>query len=131
MLVNPFESTFHFMIQGLTFLLLFQSMGELLSHFWLRSIPGPVIGLLLLLLFLLWRGRIPADIETAGSGILRHLGLFFVPASVGVITYWPMLKTDALAVVVALVVSVAATIGVTGWVLKRLAGDPEGDEHAR
>ncbi len=50
----------------------------------------------------------------------QHLGLLFVPASVGVVLFLPDLKTHALAVSTALLVSVALTIGVTAVVLKVL-----------
>ncbi len=40
---------------------------------------------MLLLAFLGWRGRVPAAIDQVGSTILQHLGLLFVPASVGVL----------------------------------------------
>ena len=73
------------MIPGLVKLFLFQAVGELVSNFLIPFIPGPVIGLVLLLAFLVIRRRLPADIDTVGSTILQHLGLLFIPASVGVI----------------------------------------------
>lgn len=118
------------MIHGLLQLLLFQALGELLSKFLLPFIPGPVIGLVLLLCFLHWRGHVPAQIEQVGSGILQHLSLLFIPASVGVVLYWPLLRDHALAVVCALVVSVLATVGVSGALLKLLAGNRTEDNDA-
>jgi holin-like protein len=119
------------MIQGLLQLLLFQALGELLSHFVFTRIPGPVIGLVLLLVFLHWHGRVPDAIDTVGSGILQHLGLLFIPASVGVVLYWPLLREYGLAVVGALVVSVLATVGVTAALLKWLSPAQEEDaDHA-
>ena len=41
------------MIQGLVQLFIFQALGELVSKFALPFIPGPVLGLVLLLVFLL------------------------------------------------------------------------------
>ena len=113
------------MIQGLLQLLLFQALGELLSHFVLTTIPGPVIGLVLLLVFLHARGHVPASIELVGQGILQHLGLLFIPASVGVVLYLPVLQANAWAISAAL-----ATIGVTAGLLKWLAAPKQEDEHA-
>lgn len=93
-------------------------------------IPGPVVGLVLLLGFLVSVGRVPQSMDLVGSGILQHLGLLFVPASVGVVMFWPLLKENALAVTAALLLSVVATIFVTATVLKRLGGVRAGDEHA-
>ena len=117
------------MIQGLLQLLLFQALGELISHFVLLRIPGPVVGLVLLLAFLHWRGHVPAAIELVGSGILQHLGLLFIPASVGVVLYWPLLREYAAAVSCALVVSVLVTLGVTAGLLKWLSPQDTAGEH--
>ncbi len=108
-------------ISGLVKLLLFQAVGELASHFLIPFIPGPVIGLVLLLAFLVIRDRLPADIDMVGGSILQHLGLLFIPASVGVILFLPILKANAWAVAATLLASVAATIAVTGGLLKLLA----------
>jgi putative effector of murein hydrolase LrgA (UPF0299 family) len=109
------------MIQGLVQIFIFQALGELLSKFALPFIPGPVIGLVLLLAFLSLRGHVPASIDLVGSSVLQHLGLLFIPASVGVVLYLPILQANAWAIAAALVVSVIATIAVTAGLLKALA----------
>ena len=109
------------MIQGLVQLFLFQALGELLSKFALPFIPGPVLGLVLLLAFLALRGHVPASMDLVGSTILQHLGLLFVPASVGVVLYLPVLQANARAITAALVLSVVATVAVTALVLKLFA----------
>jgi holin-like protein len=109
------------MIQGLVQLFLFQALGELISKFALPFIPGPVLGLVLLLAFLVLRGRVPASMDLVGSGILQHLGLLFIPASVGVVLYLPLLQANAWAITAALVLSVVATVAVTALVLKLFA----------
>ncbi len=111
------------MIPGLVKLLLFQAIGELISNFAIPFIPGPVIGLVLLLACLVLRQKLPADIDTVGSTILQHLGLLFIPASVGVILYLPLLRANAWAVLATLALSAVATIAVTGGLLKLIAGE--------
>ena len=106
------------MISGLVQLFLWQGLGELLSKFVLPGIPGPVLGLLLLLAFLWFKGEVNADLAMVADGFRQHLGLLFVPASVGVVLFLPDLQTHALAVSTALLVSVVLTIGVTAVVLK-------------
>jgi putative effector of murein hydrolase LrgA (UPF0299 family) len=49
------------------------------------------------------------------------LGLLFIPASVGVVLYLPILQANAWTIAAALVVSVIATIAVTASLLKALA----------
>jgi holin-like protein len=106
------------MISGLVQLFLWQGLGELLSKFFLPGIPGPVLGLLLLLAFLCLRGQVDTDLATVADAFRQHLGLLFVPASVGVLMFLPELQTHALAVGTALLVSVILTIAVTAIVLK-------------
>jgi holin-like protein len=114
------------MIAGLVQILLFQGLGEIVSHFLIPMIPGPVLGLVLLLAWFRARRSVPANVELVGDALVQHLGLLFVPAAVGVVMFWPQLLSDALAIVVALVVSVVLTIAVTAVVLKldsRLRGN--------
>lgn len=118
------------MIHGFLQLLAFQALGELVSKLLLHAIPGPVIGLVLLLGFLGWRRQVPVTIDQVGGAILQHLGLLFIPASVGVVMFWPLLQAHVWAVSLALVSSVVATIAVTGLVLRFLAPVREEDEHA-
>ena len=109
------------MISGLVQILLFQGLGELITHFLLPLIPGPVIGLILLLGFLALRRSVNASLDEVASTFSQHFGLLFVPAAVGVVMFWPHLKTHAIAVAAALVVSVVLTIAVTALVLKALS----------
>jgi holin-like protein len=106
------------MIAGLVEILLFQGFGEIVSRFLLPPIPGPVIGLVALLAWLQMRKAVPPQLDLVASTLVQHLGLLFVPAAVGVVMFWPHLKSSALAVVTALVVSVVATIAVSALVLR-------------
>ncbi len=106
------------MIDGLVQIFLWQGIGELVSRFLLPSMPGPVIGLILLVAFLSIKGEVNPSLGLVADAFRQHLALLFVPASVGVILFLPELKTHALAVSVALVVSVILAIAVTALVLK-------------
>jgi len=108
-------------IAGLVQLLLFQGIGEIVSRFLVPLIPGPVAGLVLLLGWLQIRRGVPADLELVATSLVRHLGLLFVPAAVGVVMFWPYLKANLVAVLSALVVSVVLTIGVSAIVLRTLS----------
>jgi holin-like protein len=110
------------MIRGLIILLAFQGTGEVVSRLFSLPIPGPVIGLVLLLIFLVVRGRTDEPISVVSSALTRHLGLLFVPAAVGVVMFWPQLRLHLWAVVLALAVSVMATIAVSAAVLKLWPG---------
>jgi putative effector of murein hydrolase LrgA (UPF0299 family) len=112
------------MISGLVRILLFQGLGELIAHFFLTLVPGPVIGLILLVGFLALRGSVHSSLDEVAGTFSQHFGLLFVPAAVGVVMFWPHLRAHALAVTAALVVSVILTIAVTALVLKGLSRSP-------
>jgi putative effector of murein hydrolase LrgA (UPF0299 family) len=104
------------MIFGLVQILLFQSIGELISQFLLPTLPGPVIGLVLLVLWLVIRKGVNAELAMVADGFSQHLGLLFVPAAVGVVLFFPQLKANAIAIISALVGSVVLTIAVSALV---------------
>jgi len=106
------------MISGLVQILLFQSLGELVSKFALPTLPGPVIGLVLLVIWLVLRKGINTELAMVADGFSRYLGLLFVPAAVGVVLFLPQLKANAVAIVSALIGSVILTIGVSAFVVR-------------
>jgi putative effector of murein hydrolase LrgA (UPF0299 family) len=109
------------MIAGLVRILFFQGLGELVSHFVLALIPGPVVGLILLLGWLSARRTVPQSVDLVATTLVQHLGLLFVPAAVGVVMFWPQLRAHAAAITLALAVSVVLTVGVTAVVLNVIA----------
>lgn len=117
---------------GLLVLLLHQLAGEVLVGLLGLPVPGPVVGLLLLLATLTLRGRRarreadapPAAVEVAADGLLRHLALLFVPAGTGVVQYAALLRAEAVPVAVALVASTATALVATATVLRLLLRDP-------
>jgi len=109
------------MISGLVQILLFQGLGELVAHFFLPLIPGPVVGLVLLIGFLALRKGVNASLDGVANTFSQHFGLLFVPAAVGVVMFWPHLKSHAVAIGAALLVSVVLTVAVTALVLKGLS----------
>jgi len=58
-------------IQGLAALLLFQSLGEVIAQLSGAPVPGPVIGLVLLLAALVWRQRRGAGPGPAPTQVFR------------------------------------------------------------
>jgi len=109
------------MISGLVQILLFQSIGELVSKFILPTLPGPVIGLVLLVLWLVLRKGINPELAMVADGFSQYLGLLFVPAAVGVVLFLPQLQANALAIISALVGSVILTIGSSALVVRFLS----------
>ena len=109
------------MISGLVQILLFQSIGELTSKFFLPTLPGPVIGLVLLVGWLVFRKGINAELAMVADGFSQYLGLLFVPAAVGVVLFLPQLKANAYAILFALIGSVVLTIGSSALIARLLS----------
>ena len=113
------------MLNALTILVGFQFVGEVIARGLSLPLPGPVIGLLLLLGVLAVRYRQAGDVPTAfrstGTSLLSHLSLLFVPAGVGVMTQLGTLSANIGAVTGAILLSTLAGLLVTGWVMQRLA----------
>ena len=106
------------MIRGLVQILLFQGLGEIISKLLGLPIPGPVIGLVLLLATLLIRRRIDADLDLVATAFTQHLGLLFIPAAVGVVMFVPQLADHGLTIAIILLISVATSVAVSALVLK-------------
>ena len=106
------------MISGLVQILLFQSLGELISKFALPTLPGPVIGLVLLIIWLVLRKRVNPELAAVADNFSQYFGLLFVPAAVGVVLFLPQLKANALAIASALIVSVVLTIATSAIVVR-------------
>jgi holin-like protein len=110
------------MLGSITLLLLFQLAGEALVLLFALPIPGPVMGMLLLLLALFVRGSTPQSLNDTADGLLQHLSLLFVPAGVGVMLHLSRVADEGLAIGAALVGSTGLTIAVTALVMRGLSG---------
>lgn len=108
------------MIKAIFILLLYQLAGEALRAFTHISIPGPVLGMILLAAFYILRRREPsAPLQQAADGLLNWLGLLFVPAGVGVIANIALIRSAWLPISVALIVSTFLTLITTAWIMHR------------
>ncbi len=110
------------MLNGLIILLSFFLAGEFTAAALHLPVPGSVLGMLLLFIFLLWRGGIPAQVKTASTGLLPYLPLFIVPASVAILNHLNLLSRDWLPISLAVVISLVVGIPLTGWLMQRMMG---------
>jgi len=108
------------LLRGLTWLVLFQLLGTALNHLLVPILPGPIIGLLLLLVFLIARGEVGKPLNEAASSLLRYLPLLLVPPAVGVMVYAKDIAADFWAIVGALVLSCLLTLVFVGVSMQKL-----------
>jgi holin-like protein len=116
------------MLQAIATLLVFQTVGEVLSYALALPIPGPVLGMALLLAYLLASERAVAALRPTCVELLKHLSLLFVPAGVGVMLHVARIANEWLPIVAALLGSTALAIAVTAlvirWTSRALAQEP-------
>lgn len=109
------------MLVAIALLLTFQLAGETLRLAFDLPLPGPVLGLAMLLLWLIVRGGPSQSLRGTTSNLLQHLSLLFVPAGTGVMLHLDRLRAEWLPIVAALVISTALGMGVAALVLQRLS----------
>ena len=103
-------------------LLFAQLMGEVLQHMLHLRLPGPVIGMGLLAAWLLFfhNGEPSPALQQTSDGLLKWLGLLFVPAGAGVFVYLGVIHRGLLPIVVSLTFSTLLTFAVTAWTMQAL-----------
>jgi putative effector of murein hydrolase LrgA (UPF0299 family) len=108
------------LLRGLTWLVLFQLLGTALNALFLPMLPGPIIGMLLLFVFLLLRGEVGEPMTEAAAGLLRYLPLLLVPPAVGVMVYAEQIAADIWALAGALGLSLLISMLFAGWLMQKL-----------
>ena len=110
------------MIASLSLILLCQLAGEVMVRGLVLPVPGPVIGLVLLLVLLLARDRFAVlrrgplqggGVESASRALIANLSLLFVPAGVGVVQKLDLVARHGIAIAAVLAISVIVTLLVT------------------
>ena len=114
------------MIYAFAALLVFQFLGDVLSHGLHLPLPGPLVGMLLLFFALLLRGKVPAPLANTSGQLLQHMMLMFVPAVAGVMLHFDRVAREWQPFLMACVVGTLVTLTVTAltlqWLLRRQPG---------
>jgi putative effector of murein hydrolase LrgA (UPF0299 family) len=113
------------MLRAFAILLVCQLAGETMTRALGLPLPGPVLGLVILvmLLFAVERRHLvdsttvdETSLGKVANGLLAVFGILFVPAGVGVVQDLGLLREYGAALAAALVVSTFLTLTVTVWV---------------
>lgn len=106
------------MVVGFLILLLFQLIGEVIVYMMAIPVPGAVVGLVLLLVALMFYGRVPDSLRVSAEGLLSILPLMLVPAGVGLMVHFKLIAEEWLGITVALFVSTFLALVVVTGLLK-------------
>ena len=108
------------LLRGLSWLVAFQLAGTALNVLFIPVLPGPIIGLVLLFMYLIIRGRVSAPLNEAATGLLRYLPLLLVPPAVGVMVHFADIQADFWAITGALFISFLISVVFVGWLMQVL-----------
>ncbi len=118
------------MLQSVFVIFLFQLIGEMLQKYFSLTMPGPVIGLVLLLstLLLFERHTVEAGkafsdkLASTAETLLGHLPLLFLPIGVGVVMHVSALESHLFAVLGVIFIGTVLTVGFSAVLMERLQG---------
>ena len=108
------------LLRGLTLLILMQLLGTAINVLLLPMIPGQVLGMLLLFVWLMIRGEVSAPLNEAAGSLLHYLPLLLIPIAVSAVLFIDSISGQVLAVSAALFVSLALSLLLTGWLMEKL-----------
>ena len=106
-------------LRGLAWLLVLQLIGEVLARAFSLPLPGPVIGMLLLMPTLGWR-PLREPVTEVARFLLAHLSLLFVPVGVGVITHLDVLRQHGFGLLAVIALSTWIGLAVSALTLRAL-----------
>lgn len=106
-------------VVGIGILLLFQLIGSWLVGLAHASVPGSVIGMMLLAAALHVRIVPVWVVRPAAEFLVRHLALLYVPAGVAVMLYAGLLREQWIAITAAALTSLVAVLLVVGATVQR------------
>ena len=116
------------MLNSIFIIFLFQLIGELFQKFLELNIPGPVIGLIVLLGVLLFSKKndrrfiqvLKINLITSAENLVRYIPLFFLPVGVGVVMHLSFLEDNLVKVLLIIVTGTLITLALTGLLMEKL-----------
>ena len=108
------------MLKGIIVLLVFQFLGECIVKLFELLVPGPVIGMVLLLIFLMIRKSSFESLDNAVFIHLRYLPLLFIPAAMGIITQADVISKEFWAITISLLVGTIIALAFTAKLMDYL-----------
>ena len=116
------------MLKGIFIIFLFQLIGESVQKYFELTVPGPVIGVILLLTsFILLKNsknifvnKAKNEIVSTATYISGYLSLLFVPIGVGVVMHLSYLEKNYIEVLGVVFFSTILTIGFTALVMEAI-----------
>ena len=104
-------------------------IGEILNYFIPLPIPASIYGLVIMLSLLISKKLPLTAVEETADFLINIMSVMFIPAGVGLITYWAELKEMLLPTIVIIIVSSILVMAVTGKVADFFISRKEADSN--
>lgn len=94
-------------------------LGEAISYYTHLPLSGSIIGMLLLLIGLELKLIKTKDVKDVSNFLLNNMAMFFIPAGVGLMCHYRILKQEWLPISLAIVLSALLVLTVVGLIMKK------------
>ena len=115
------------MLKSLFIIFFFQLLGEAIQKFFEINIPGPVIGLILLLLVFIFFiksaqpfRKIKKEISETSHQIINYLSLLFVPIGVGVVMHINYLGDNLFKILAIIIIGTLSTLVFVAYIMEKI-----------
>ena len=115
------------MLKSLFIIFFFQLLGEAIQKFFEINIPGPVIGLILLLLVFIFFiksappfKKIKKEISETSHQIINYLSLLFVPIGVGVVMHINYLGDNLFKILAIIIIGTLSTLVFVAYIMEKI-----------
>jgi holin-like protein len=115
------------MLKSLFIIFFFQLLGEAIQKFFEINIPGPVIGLILLLLVFIFFiksappfRKIKKEISETSHQIINYLSLLFVPIGVGVVMHINYLGDNLFKILAIIIIDTLRTLVFVAYIMEKI-----------
>ena len=98
----------------------FYCLGELTHNLFHLPIPGAVIGMVYLYLYLIMHKGASNSLQRAGRLLISNLPLLLIPSSAGVVLCIGLLEEKGLVIALILSTSIVFSLILTAWMMSRL-----------
>jgi holin-like protein len=116
------------MLRSIFIIFFYQLLGEAVKKIFEIRIPGPVIGLILLLVSLILLNKLKTrfvnnlkkEVADTSTYLLKYLSFLFVPIGVGVVMHFSYLENNLSKVLFIIFVSTILTISITAFLMEKI-----------
>ncbi|MBL4796802.1 MAG: CidA/LrgA family protein [Oleispira sp.] len=105
---------------GIFIIIGFYCLGEFTHSFLHLPIPGAVIGMVYLYLYLLMHKGASFSLQRSGRLLISNLPLLLIPSSAGVVLCISLLEQQGLVIALILSTTIVFSLILTAWMMSRL-----------